>query len=138
MNDTKGCYDRIQHTSIVLILMYYGVAWSVATTLFTVLQKACHKIKTGYGVSNPVYGNEETAISGISQSNGLGPALWVLISSVILKMCKAEGHDMKVTTPISKQDVSLLGFTFVNDVDLGSGVNNVHTTGITMMRVFKH
>ena len=67
MNDAKGCFDQIQHTFAVLVLMYYGVAWSVATTLFEVLQKAKHKIKTSYGVSTPVYGDEETVISGIGQ-----------------------------------------------------------------------
>ena len=55
------------------------VLWrGVATTLFDVLQKAKHKIKTGYRVSSPVYGDEETAISGIGQGNGLGPALYQL------------------------------------------------------------
>ena len=44
---------------------------------------------------------------------------------------------MKVTTPISKQDVSLLGFAFVNDADLVSGVNDVHTTGATMINCFQ-
>ena len=35
-----------------MVVMNYGVAWYVVTTLFEVIQKACHKIKTGYGVSN--------------------------------------------------------------------------------------
>ena len=63
MNDTKGCFDQIQHTFAVLVLTYYGVVWLVATTLFEVLQKAQHKITTGYGVSAPVYGNEESLLS---------------------------------------------------------------------------
>ena len=100
MNDAKGCFDRIQHTFAVLVLMYYGVAWSVTTTLFEVLHKDKHKIKTGYGVSAPVYDDEETKISGIGQGNGLGPALWALISSIIFKMCKARGHGMNMTTNI--------------------------------------
>ena len=29
----------------------------------------------GYGVSDPVYGDKETVISGIGQGNGLGPTL---------------------------------------------------------------
>ena len=69
MNDAKGCFDQIQHTFAVLVLMYYGVAWSVASTLFGVLQKAKHKIKTGNGVSAPVDCDEATAISGIGQGN---------------------------------------------------------------------
>ena len=75
MNGAKGCFDQFQHTFAVLVLMYYGVAWSVATTLFEVLQKTKQKIKTGYGVSTPVYSDKETTISSIGQGNGLGPAL---------------------------------------------------------------
>ena len=37
MNDTKGCYDRIDHTFAVLVLMYFGVPWHVATMLFRIL-----------------------------------------------------------------------------------------------------
>ena len=85
--------------------MYCGIVWSVATTLFGILQKAQHKIKTGYGVSAPIYGDEQSTISGIGQGKRLGPALWVLISFIIIKMCKAKGHGMKVTTPISKKDI---------------------------------
>ena len=77
----------------------------MATTLFEVLQKAKHKIKTGYGVSAPVYGEEKTAISGIGQGNGLNPALWALIISIIFKMCKARGHGMNMTTAFSKQEI---------------------------------
>ena len=29
MNDTKMYYDRIDHTFAVLVLMYFGVPWSV-------------------------------------------------------------------------------------------------------------
>ena len=136
MNNAKGCFDQIQHTFTILVLMYYGVAWSLATTLFEVLQKAKNKIKTGYGVSAPVYGNEESSIFGIGQGNGLGPALWALISSIIIKMCKTKGHGMKVTTPISKQEASILGFAFVDDADLVCGANDVHTTGATMITRF--
>ena len=122
-NDTNGYFDCIQHTFAVLVLMNYGVAWSVAITLFEVLQKARPKIKTGYGVSDPVYSNEETAISVIGQGNGLGPAQWALISSII--------------TPISKHDISLLGFVFVNNTDLVSSTDDVHSTGATMIALFQ-
>ena len=42
MNNTKKYYDRIDHTFVILLLMYFGVPWSVATMLFLVLQKAHH------------------------------------------------------------------------------------------------
>ena len=29
MNDANGCFNRIQHTFAILVLMYYGVKWSI-------------------------------------------------------------------------------------------------------------
>ena len=103
MNDAKGCFDQIDHTFAILVLMFSGFPWAIARTLFQVLQRAKHSIKTGYGVSAPVYSNEDSAIAGIGQGNGLGPALWALISTIIIKMCKAKGHGMTIVTSISKK-----------------------------------
>ena len=50
MNDTKGCYDRIDHNFAILVLMFFGVPWMVARNLFRVLQQARYHIKTSYGV----------------------------------------------------------------------------------------
>ena len=130
MNDAKGCYDRIDHTFAVLVLIYFGVHWSIAATLFLVLQQAQHSIKTGYGLSKPVYGD---LFAGIGQGNGIGPALWCLISTIIIKMCKRRGHGTTITTAMSRTEVSLLGFAFVDDADLVSAANDVHTTGEEMI-----
>ena len=92
MNNAKGCYDQIDHAFAVLGLMYFGVPWSVAMMIFIVLQQARHSIKTGYGLSKFVYGNEDEPIAGIGQGNGIGPALWCLISTIRIKMCKMKGR----------------------------------------------
>ena len=90
MNDTKGCYNRIDHIFAVLVLMYYGIAWSIARNCFQVLQQGRHRIKTGFGLLKPVYGNKDPQkpIAGIGQGNGMDPSLWYLISSIIFKDCK--------------------------------------------------
>ena len=44
---------------------------------------------------------------------------------------------MKVTTPISKVDISLFSFAFVDDADLVSNAEYIHTTGTTMIAQFK-
>ena len=77
MNNAKGCYGRIDHNFAILTLMFYGVPWLVAHTLFLVLQRARHSIKTGYSVSKPVYGNDDpnNPMGGIGQGNGIGPSL---------------------------------------------------------------
>ena len=113
MNYAKGCYDRISHPIAVLVLMSYGLPQSIACTLISTLQKAAHHIKTGYGRSDAVYGNEVVPISGIGQGNGLGPTLWALISSKLLLMMWNAGHGVCVTSALSNTIVALVGFAFV-------------------------
>ena len=67
----------------------------------------------------------------------MGPAVRVPISSVIIKLCIVKGHGMNVTTPISKHNVSRLGFAFFNHMDLMRGADEVHTTGTTMIVGFQ-
>ena len=73
--DAKGCYDAISHPIAVLTLMSFGVPQKVFKVLFSTFQKAKHHIKTGYGRSEAVNGNETVPIMGIRQGNGLVPTL---------------------------------------------------------------
>jgi retron-type reverse transcriptase len=87
MNDAKGCFDRVNHTIAILVLTSFGVSRVLARSLFETLQKADHQIKTGYGKSDKAYGNsdEPEPHQGIGQGNGLGPTLWALLSSVLIR-----------------------------------------------------
>ena len=98
MNDTKGCYNIIDHNFEILTLMFFGVPWMIARTLFLALQRARHSIKTGYGVSKPMYGNKDLSnpIGGIGQGNGISPSLWCLISTIIFSCCRERN-----TSPLS-------------------------------------
>ena len=136
MNDAKGCFDRIVHTVAIMVLMSFGVPYLAATTLFQVIAKARHKIKTGYGTSDWVYGDEEIPISGVGQGNGLGPALWALISTKVIKMCERAGHGTTCIAPISGKLLKFLGFAFVDDADLSDCADNVNTTGEEMIGSF--
>ena len=131
MNDAKGCYDCIDHTFAILVLMYYGIAWSIARNCFQVLQQGRHRIKTGYGLSKPVYGNEDPQepIEGIGQGNGMGPSLWCLMSIIVIKDCKQNGHGTTIITAISRKIASLLGFAFVDDANLTTAASNAQTSG---------
>jgi hypothetical protein len=88
VNDAKGCFDIIVHTVAILVLLSFGVPYNAARILFLVLAKARHKIKTGYGTLDWVYGDKDIPISGCGQGNGLGPTLWALISTKVINMCE--------------------------------------------------
>ena len=135
MNDTKGCYDRIDHTFDILLLMILGIPWMIARSYFRPLQLGRHRIKTSYGLSKPVYGNEDPQepIAGIGWGNSMGPSLWCLMSSVLIKDCKQNGHGTTIITAISRKIASLLGFAFVDNADLTTAASYAHTSGTEMI-----
>ena len=135
MNDTQGCYDRIDHTFAILVLMFFGIPWRITRNCFRPLQQGRHRIKTGYGLSKPVNGNEdpEEPIAGIGQGNSMCPSLWCLMSSVIIKDCKRNGHGTTIITAISRKIASILGFAFVDNADLTTAASNAHTSVTEMI-----
>ena len=135
MNDAKGCYNRIDHTFAILVLMFFGIPWRIARKIFRPLQQGRHRIKTDYGFLKPVYRNEdpEEPIAGIGHVNGMGPYLWCLISSVVIKDFKQNGHGTTSITAISTKIASLLGFALVNGADLINAASNAHTSGTEMV-----
>ena len=101
MNDASGCYDGISHTIAIITLMCFSVPQMICRVPFQTLQQAKHHIKTGFGRSEAVYGDEPIHISGIGQGNGLGSTLWALISTKLLRMMEKAGHGVNLLTSIS-------------------------------------
>ena len=102
MNNTIRCFNRIDHTLAIITPMHFELAYNTAQTLLQVMQKSLHYIKTGYGICDPVYGDDSVPLAACVQGNGLGPTLWALISTVILTMCKKASHGMKNFTSSTK------------------------------------
>jgi hypothetical protein len=136
MNDAKGCFNRIVHTVAILVLLSYGVPYNAARILFLVLAKARHKSKTGYGTSDWVHKDEDIPISGCGQGNGLGAALWALISTKVIKICERAGHGTTCIAPISGKLLRFLGFAFVDDADLSDCADDVNAKGEEMVERF--
>ena len=137
MNDAKGCFDRIVHSVAILVYMSFGVPALIVRTLFGTLQKASHKIKTGFGISEDVYGDEPVPLQGTGQGNGHAPTTWALISSKMFQVMKTAGHGLKAVTAISRKSVSLVGFAFVDDTDIIDGAEDVNTSGERILARFQ-
>ena len=139
MNDAKGCFDRINHTFAILVLMSFGVSSLLARSVFETLQTADHHIKTGYGRSGKAYGNndEEEPHQGIGQGNGLGPTLWALLSSILIKNMKRHGHGVNLRSALSLSLVSIVCFAFVDDTDLAITGKDRLTTGEEVIEEFQ-
>ena len=84
MNNVRGCYNRIVHSIAILVLMSFGVAGETTRVMFKVLQEVKHHMKTDFGKSEKAYGNKLVPQQGSGQGNGIGPTLWVLISTKLI------------------------------------------------------
>ena len=113
-NDAKGCYDRIHHVVGTLALMRFGVPWKVCSVLFEVLKRAKHSIQTAYGTAPNMYGGIDDDLNGSGQGNGLGPALWAVISSCLIELMSREGHGVTWQSALSLTMTALVCFAFVD------------------------
>jgi len=80
-----------------------------------------HHVRLTYGDSN--ISQEEQAqwmdpITGIGQGNGVGPHIWVAVSTPLFQILMKEGFLAQIICAISAHRSTMAGFGFVDDVDL--------------------
>jgi hypothetical protein len=135
-NDAKSCYDRINHIVAFLAMARQGVAYTALVSLFQTLQLATHHILTGFGRSNHIrtYGTKQNALlllslAGIGQGNGAGPAIWAVISVVILQILREEQLQATFISAITKKKTDLPAVAYVDDTDLYYAATDTATRG---------
>jgi len=119
-NDTKSCYDLIGHSQASLSMQRVGVPKNIINCLFTTLQEAIHKVRTGFGDSKAHYGGSVwlVPIHGIGQGNGAGPAIWAVVSTPLLNVLREKGYGCEVVCPLSSKFFRFVGYAFVDDTDV--------------------
>ena len=123
---------------LVLTLCVNAPEWTHKTwPNLQTLQQAKHDIKTGFGRSEAVYGDTPIPIRGIGQGNGLGPTLWALTSTQLLRMMEKAGHCINILTSISFMTLAMLGFIFVDDTDWLLAGKTAVVTGKDMVTEFQ-
>jgi hypothetical protein len=111
VNDMKGCYDRIVHSVASL---------SIRMMLHTI-QNLKHYVRTAFGKSVSCFDASTihpVAIQGIGQGNGAGPQIWAAISSLLLDILRNQQMGGYFTSPITHQQLHLVGYAYVDDTDL--------------------
>ena len=122
-NDAKSCYERIALVIAFLAMARQGVAYTALYSAFDTLRQAVHHIQTGYGTSERHYGGKpynasNIPIQGIGQGNGAGPAIWAVISTVLVTLMLNDGFGSVFLSAISLTAPTFVGFLFVDDTDL--------------------
>jgi hypothetical protein len=97
-----------------------GVPKTIINCLFTTLQEAIHKVRTGFGDSIAHYGGKVWLVSihGIGQGNGAGPAIWAVVSSPLLNVLCAQVFGCEIMCPLSSEYFRFVGYAFVDDTDI--------------------
>jgi hypothetical protein len=98
--------------------------------IFLSLQKAAHRIRTAFGVSDKKYDDDlEEPLQGLGQGNGCGPAGWAIVSTPIINMMRVLGFGATFFTAMSVQLVTFVCYTFVDDTDVVHTAQDFNTKG---------
>jgi len=86
------------------------------TTLATLKYHIC----TAYGDSKILQGQDNwTALAAITgQGNGVGPQIWVAVSTPLFAIMRVEGFVAQILCAMSKVTIEIAGLAFVDDTDL--------------------
>jgi hypothetical protein len=119
-NNAKSCYDLIGHTQAAISMQHVGVSKNIINCLFTTLQEAIYKVRTGCGDSKAFYGGPVwlVPIHGIGQGNGAGPAVCAVVSTPLLNVWKEKGFGCEVICPLSSSCFKFVGYAFMVDTDI--------------------
>jgi hypothetical protein len=122
-NDAKSCYDRIVHSVAILCMAFQKMPYAALYVAFSTLQKAVHHVRSAYGVSKRSYGGKhrgpsQIPLHGIGQGNGAGPAIWAIISTILLNTLVEDNLAATFTSTISQTLLTITAWCWVDDCDL--------------------
>jgi ribonuclease HI len=122
-NDAKSCYDRIVHSVAILCMAFQKMPYAALYVAFSTLQKAVHHVRSAYGVSKRSYGGKhrgpsQIPLHGIGQGNGAGPAIWAVISTILLNILVEDNLAATFTSAISQTLLTIAAWCWVDDCDL--------------------
>ena len=99
------------------------------------MQQIQYSTRTAYGLSSQTFGGIQNGYTqnpqGAGQGNGAAPQLWAIISSKMFQMLHKLGLANTITSPITNDDLTLVGFAYVDDSDIFS-YSNSHNVAHTI------
>jgi len=128
-NDATSCYDWIVHRFTALAALHLGVPLTAMEVMFGIIQHLQHFIRTAYGDSLQSFlgTNSSKPIQGLGQGNGAGPAIWAIVSSLILDSVQNVGYGVKLRSSVAKSKITTVGNGFVDDMDLLAADDTNHS-----------
>jgi hypothetical protein len=122
-NDAKSCYDRIICNLAMIVSQYYGLTQNMAALHATTLRKMKYRLRTALGESTNTYQHSAcTPIYGTGQGSCASPAIWLLISSILIDCLSSKAGGMTMIDVIKDNSIQQWIDGFVDDKSLFSNI----------------
>ena len=89
-------------------------------------------LRTAHGSSCTFYDCGSDIFQGLCQGNGAAPALWLLISSFLLRFLKHKGCRIQTTSALSRSALSYVALVYVDDDDFPTIATTSHESAISV------
>jgi hypothetical protein len=124
-NDAKSCYDRIICNLAMIISQYYGVSHNMALLQATTLKKMNFRLRTALGDSTRTYQHSSaTPIHGTGQGSCASPAIWLIISSILMDCLSELGGGMTMLDVHENNKLQQWIDGFVDDTSLFTNISH--------------
>jgi hypothetical protein len=137
--DAQNCYDRIAHSIAFLAAQRLQVDPRAIIVMLFTIQGMRFFLHTAFGDSTAFYsGQQMVPLQGGCQGNKGMPALWLIISLVLICMMHRLALLSQIRVAYMAVSVALAGFLFVNDTDLIAFLDSTDETLEIMLECMQH
>jgi hypothetical protein len=118
--DADKCYIRINHIIMSLILLAIGGDKGFINAMMTPIQQMRFFQRTGRVDSNSFMGRRPgtNPLQGLCQGNGVAPACWLMLSSLMMNVYRRGDHVSTLVLSISGKTIEFMGEIYVDNTNL--------------------
>jgi hypothetical protein len=107
----------------MIISQYYGVTKNMASLHATTLRKMKYRLRTALGESTQTYQHTNvTPIHGTGQGSCASPAIWLIISSILMDCLSELGSGMTMQDVVQENSIQQWIDGFVDDTSLFTNI----------------
>jgi hypothetical protein len=133
-NDAKSCFDRIICNLAMMTSMYYGIPVNFCQLQAATLKQSIFRLRTALGDSTQTYKHTlDTPIHGTGQGSCASPALWLLISSLLMDLLERKAKGMTMIDVNNTQEIKRWIEGFIDDTSLFTNIDFISQCSKTLI-----
>jgi RNase H len=138
-NDAKSCFNRIMCNLAMMTSQYYGTPNNFCSLQATTLKQTVFRLRTALGDSFKTYQHTtNTPIHGTGQGSCSSPALWLLISSLLMDLLESKAKGMTMINIHNELEVRQWIEGFVDNTSIFSNIEFISQSVSTMVEKLQH